>query len=405
MAISSTNGGYDYEFVEAPSDITECKICHLPSRDPYLSVCCGHVYCKTCLDSTKKLTATTSACPMCRDEEFTVYPNKQLDRIVRNLKIFCSNKSKGCKWQGEVNNITEHLRDCQFEETECDDCEERMQRQYLTFHMENHCSYRMVMCQYCHIRITFCDIEEHRQECPKLPLSCPNRCEVSSVPQEDMESHIKTCPLEVVQCEYHNVGCMDTMARKDQKEHNKLNIEKHFTLTTCELSKVKEMITITQKLDSIQNDTAGIRECIQQRFVKLDKEMIAIKQELDAVTAATLETKGYFVQKLVHTDRELASVKHEVAVVKTDVAKTRNELVQKLTRTERDLASLTKLATAQREVIDKLVRQVKENSDKLDKCINKLSSREESEESDSDQDVSFFKANSKMKRVPTRRHW
>ena len=83
---------------------------------PYcLSVCCGHVYCKSCLDNTKKITATFSACPMCRDQEFIVYSNKQLDYIVRSLKMFCSKKFKGCKWQGEMNNVKVHLEDCQFE--------------------------------------------------------------------------------------------------------------------------------------------------------------------------------------------------------------------------------------------------------------------------------------------------
>ena len=401
MALYSTNGGYDYEFVDTPSDITECKICHLTSRDPYLSVCCGHVYCKSCLDNAKKMTATSSACPMCRNEEFIVYPNKQLDRIVRSLKIFCSNKIKDCRWQGEVKDITEHLKDCQFEETECSECKERMQRQYLIIHAENQCAYRMVSCQYCHVKTTFRDIEEHSQVCPKLPMCCPNRCDVGSVPQENMEAHIKVCPLEVVQCEYHNVGCTYTMARKDQKEHNKVNVEKHLTLTTCELGKAKEMITITQKLDSIQKNTVGTREYIQQRFVKSDREMIAIKQELDAVTAATLETKGYFIQKLVQTDRELASVKQELAVIKTDVVKTRNELVQKLARTERDMANLTKLATAQRDAIDRLARQVKDNSGKLDKCIAHKDSEEEESESD---DGGYLKP-TRMTRGPNKRHW
>ena len=138
--------------------------------------------------------------------------------------------------------------------------------------------------------------------------------------------------------QYHNFGCTDTMARKDQKEHNKVSVEKHLTLMTCELGKAREIITITQKLDSIQNSTVRTREYIQPRSIKSEREMIAIKQELDAVTAATLETKGYFIQKLVQTDRELATVKQQLAVIKTDVIKSRNELVQKLTRTEREMA-------------------------------------------------------------------
>ena len=73
-----------------------------------------------------------------------------------------------------------------------------------------------------------------------------------------------------------------------------MSVEKHRTLTMCEFGKAREMITITQKVDSIQLENI----IIQQRFMESDREMIAIKQELDAVTAATLE---YFIQKLVQT--------------------------------------------------------------------------------------------------------
>ena len=118
--------------------------------------------------------------------------------------------------------------------------------------------------------------------------------------------------------------------------------------------------------------------------MKSDKEMIAVKQELDAATAATLETKGYFIQKHVHTvtDRELASVKQDLAVVKTDLIRTRNEALQKLTRAERDMANLTKVATAQRDAMDKLVKQVKENPEKLDEYV--YIANKASDESDSD---------------------
>lgn len=125
-------GGYDYQFVEPPLDIFVCKICHFPSRDPHLSMCCGHIFCKSCLDNAKEAIATFSQgglrqihniCPMCRstDEFFTV-PNKQVCREVLNLQIFCTNKEKGCTWQGEVGNISNHLEQsngCQFETVIC----------------------------------------------------------------------------------------------------------------------------------------------------------------------------------------------------------------------------------------------------------------------------------------------
>ena len=51
----SSIGGYDCSFINTPHDRFVCKICHLPSRDPYLSVCCGHVFCKSCLDNAKRI--------------------------------------------------------------------------------------------------------------------------------------------------------------------------------------------------------------------------------------------------------------------------------------------------------------------------------------------------------------
>ena len=40
-------GGYDYHFVKQPLEMFVCKICHSPSRDPHLSMCSGHTFCKS----------------------------------------------------------------------------------------------------------------------------------------------------------------------------------------------------------------------------------------------------------------------------------------------------------------------------------------------------------------------
>ena len=70
-------GGYVNNFVDTPHDHFICKICRLPSRDSYLSVCCGHLFCKSCLDST--VMTASSVCPICRVENFETFPNKAID--------------------------------------------------------------------------------------------------------------------------------------------------------------------------------------------------------------------------------------------------------------------------------------------------------------------------------------
>ena len=326
MAIATPNNiaGYDYNFVDTPHNRYICNVCHLPSRDPYLSVCCGHVFCKFCLDNVKKASAITNACPVCRDEEFVTFPNRQLDREIRSLHIYCTNKEKGCKWQGELNDINNHLGNsggCQFEGVKCsNECGKMIERRYLTNHVKTECPSRKINCQYCHDTGEHQFIEgQHKEECPKLPLLCPNKCEVGSVPREDMEmhrkkcqleviecsnecgkmierryltSHVETecprrkvncqychdtgehqfiegqhkeecpkfplpcpnkckvvtfprenmeahrkeCPLEMIQCEYHNVGCKVMIARQDQEKHKKEKMEEHLMMTKHKLT-------------------------------------------------------------------------------------------------------------------------------------------------------------------------
>ena len=65
-----TEGGYDYECVDTPLDNLVCKICHYPSREPHLTVCCGHTFCKSCLENAQRSTVISNVCPMCRLEQF-----------------------------------------------------------------------------------------------------------------------------------------------------------------------------------------------------------------------------------------------------------------------------------------------------------------------------------------------
>jgi len=92
------------------------------------------------LDNIKKSAAIINACPVCRDEEFVTYPQKQADREIKNLHTYCTNKEKGCKWQSQLGSIIYHLGNsdgCQFEEVKCsNECGEMIQRQYLTNHVE-----------------------------------------------------------------------------------------------------------------------------------------------------------------------------------------------------------------------------------------------------------------------------
>ena len=78
-------GGYDCELVEPPTSVfqTECPICHLILRDPHQVTCCGTNFCHTCI---QRLQADNSPCPTCKDDNFEVFPNKGLNRSLKQLQ-------------------------------------------------------------------------------------------------------------------------------------------------------------------------------------------------------------------------------------------------------------------------------------------------------------------------------
>ena len=47
----------------------------------------------------------------------------------------------------------------------------------------------------------------HKKYCFQYPLPCPNGCELGVIPSAGMADHKRVCPLEIITCEYHEIGC------------------------------------------------------------------------------------------------------------------------------------------------------------------------------------------------------
>ena len=245
---SADPGGYDYKFVDRIPDVFICNICYLPSRDPYLTVCCGHVFCSSCLNNG---VTVIRVCPMCRSKKFTTFPNKQTDREVKNLRVLCPNKKKGCDWVGELRAVSDHLErsaeGCKYVCVICrNGCGKKIQRKNLMHHLLVSCPCREEECKHCcmiggHQYIT----GRHKKFCPKLPLPCPNKCKGDKINREDMLEHRKSCPLEMVCCKY---GCGIKFARKDQEKHDQEKMQDHLAVTKTELATTKDRVNVLEAL-------------------------------------------------------------------------------------------------------------------------------------------------------------
>ena len=91
---------------------------------------------------------------------------------------------------------------------------------------------------------------------------CPNGCDVGTVTREDVDKHREICPLEMIECEYYDMGCEAKIARKDIKNHNKENVEEHLCMVKCELVTTKkdlvqakkDAMTAVKKMVDLQNE-------------------------------------------------------------------------------------------------------------------------------------------------------
>ena len=275
-------GGYEYEFVETCPEAVMCRICRCASKEPYMSVCCGHPFCKSCLVMQRQATSVNYACPVCRSEaDFITVPYVALHRIIAELHVYCTNKEKGCEWQGELNDINSHFNGCQFQEVQCsNNCGMMIQRRYLDNHVHINCSHCTVNCHYCHVEGECHFIKgQHQDNCPKFPLPCPYECGTDNIPRDELGEHMARCSLEEIRCEFYNVGCDAMIARNDLKEHNRTMVnEHHQLLVEANLLNAQNMQEVTQQ--NMQEMQQNMQE-VQQNMQEVQQNMQEMTQQLD----------------------------------------------------------------------------------------------------------------------------
>ena len=288
-------GGYDYEFVNAPPDRLVCKICHTPCRDAHLTGCCGAHFCRSCLQQVKKGRSVSSACPMCRAERFETFQNKEANREIKALHVYCMNERNGCIWSGEVNDVKRHVdTDCQFVDMPCPSkCGMILKRQCIQSHLAKDCP---CYCQYC--GFTGLKIEiftNHKKKCAKYPLPCPNGCELGVVPSGGMATHRKVCPLELVQCNYHDVGCHDRIIRRELVNHYNQKMAEHLNLMKLKLATTMEELTKSEKkLGSMEKELAKSEKklgSMEKELTKSEKKLVSMGKEIGATKTALNKTR------------------------------------------------------------------------------------------------------------------
>ena len=190
-------GGYNYEFVDpGPSDDQMCLICHLVARKACQANCCGKIFCKGCLEKHRQHSDEFN-CPNCTEKlQGSYFEDKRVKDQILDLQIYCTYKNEDCSWQGNLNEVDNHVMQCSNEEVTCDKCNDVMQRHQLKIHRSDKCLQRDYKCPHCEADgIYILMTTSHLEECPDLLLTCPNEgCEDDKIKCREMDFHHQIVP-------------------------------------------------------------------------------------------------------------------------------------------------------------------------------------------------------------------
>ena len=138
-------GGYNHDFVHSPPESLCCGVCTLPFREPHLLGCCGKKICESCIECVR---LCFKPCPYC-NQTITSLLDKELRARVLDMAVYCSYKSRGCEWTGELRRLQRHVsEDCKCTGNTC----------------RYHCG-RYFSSSYESERV-----EHETEECPKRPV-------------------------------------------------------------------------------------------------------------------------------------------------------------------------------------------------------------------------------------------
>ena len=149
-----------------------------------------------------------------------------------------------------------------------------LKRQCIESHLAKECPCH---CQYCGFTGRKIEIAtRHKKQCSQYPLPCPNGCELGVVPTAGMFDHKKVCPLEIVSCEYHDMGCNVRIPRKDLEDHNTTEMAQHLKLMNQALVAMSQDLSKAKSMQEVQY------EDITNMLASSDDKLCAAIAEIDA---------------------------------------------------------------------------------------------------------------------------
>ena len=363
--LSYERGGFECELVQPPPAAllqTECSICLQILREPHLISCCGHSFCRRCIERIEK---GGKVCPLCNSGDFSLMHNKGLERSLKELEVRCKYSTSGCEWTGKLGSYERHLNTepdaehqlegCGFVAIACvHSCGELIQRRLLASHQGDKCPKRPYSCDYCReYESVFDDVtNNHWPECRCYPLSCPNHCKPYAIERQNLEQHLNIdCPLTVVTCDFHYAGCEVQLPRKDMPAHLQENFCHLSLLATINQKLAQENQTLTKKLLERNKHMTALEEAstlMRQEINQLRETTSTAKSEVEEILKQQDQ-----VQSMLRKEIDQLKAKDEAASIK-ELKCNQDESQITVDRLSHEVAELTKKQERDKKVIQDL---------------------------------------------------
>ncbi|XP_067054385.1 TNF receptor-associated factor 4-like [Acropora muricata] len=248
-------GGYDDEFVDKVEDDLICPICHLPLKEAVQTRPCGHRFCRICMEyhiTSQETAGEPICCPNCRkklNREQDIYDDKATDRKILSYTIKCPNSSRSCQWRGELRAKEKHLVSCPHEIVPCTNksCNVKLERKGLRDHVFKKCDWRTLRCKFCPVSHPALQMEAHEEVCPKLPVTCPQKCGMTILREEVDDHKENECALVEISCPYSKLGCPEKFQRKEKTNHLHSCSQLHLNLACVKLTDAEEELRTTKE--------------------------------------------------------------------------------------------------------------------------------------------------------------
>ena len=125
-------------------------------------------------------------------------------------------------------------------------------------------------------------LDQHMEECGKSLIPCPNACGKDKIPQDEIDSHKDECRLEMVWCEYYDVGCKTTLVREEMPAHYRDAMGEHLQFMHNVVRKLEqEKLGNAEHIKHLLNNQALQEEAKIEDMAGINEQYSEIKSNIN----------------------------------------------------------------------------------------------------------------------------